>query len=477
MDVPVVSTPIQIPGSTSADLNPSITGGINSQGYNRFYLVYQQGQSSIKYFEWGTSSNPSGTPVDLSAGTGINYHFTPFISQSSGNPVVSWNYSGGYGSYGMVKRKINDTWSSAFMIGSLMSSGITNSSLNAGNGGIFAWKYSGGTPQFIKLNNGSYGSITSLSAAGDIQLSNGSDFTNIKAITFNTTASPYNLVPLSYNFNTLSKSSSNDSISYGRFAVVSAGGAEFSYYLGDISVDDATVQLKEVDPFSRTNSAREQSGVLQTDKFTLTGQSKLSFLSYFNSIKTESAKSGLSDGSYISFRIELFPAEDNKSIGKYNEVIFTPENMNDSGSVVYSVDCSGIKPGNYYLKVITETNTEAEYYFADVQSEINSELAKENQLVEASVNSIVVKDYGLEQNYPNPFNPVTTINYQLPKDGMVTLKIYDAIGTEVTTLVHEYKQAGRYNVNFNASGLASGVYFYRLQVNDFTSSKKLILMK
>lgn len=60
---------------------------------------------------------------------------------------------------------------------------------------------------------------------------------------------------------------------------------------------------------------------------------------------------------------------------------------------------------------------------------------------------------------------------------MVTLKIYDAIGTEVTTLVNEYKPTGRYNVTFNASNLASGVYFYRLQVNDFTSSKKLILMK
>jgi hypothetical protein len=90
---------------------------------------------------------------------------------------------------------------------------------------------------------------------------------------------------------------------------------------------------------------------------------------------------------------------------------------------------------------------------------------------------IVIKDYDLMQNYPNPFNPTTTITYQLPKDGMVTLKIYDAIGTEVTTLVHEYKSTGKYNINFNASGLASGVYFYRLQVNDFTTSKKLILMK
>ena len=81
------------------------------------------------------------------------------------------------------------------------------------------------------------------------------------------------------------------------------------------------------------------------------------------------------------------------------------------------------------------------------------------------------------QNYPNPFNPSTTINYQLPKDGFVTLIIYDILGREVKTLVNEYKAQGRYEVNFNASNLASGVYIYRIKVNDFSTSKKLLLMK
>jgi len=81
------------------------------------------------------------------------------------------------------------------------------------------------------------------------------------------------------------------------------------------------------------------------------------------------------------------------------------------------------------------------------------------------------------QNYPNPFNPSTTINYQLPKDGFVTLIIYDILGREVKTLVNEYKAQGRYEVNFNAGNLASGVYIYRIKVNDFSSAKKLLLMK
>jgi len=86
-------------------------------------------------------------------------------------------------------------------------------------------------------------------------------------------------------------------------------------------------------------------------------------------------------------------------------------------------------------------------------------------------------NYLLSQNYPNPFNPITTIGYQLPVSGNVSLKIYNLMGEEVITLVNENKEIGNYEVQFDASKLTSGVYFYRLQSNSFTESKKLILMK
>ncbi len=86
-------------------------------------------------------------------------------------------------------------------------------------------------------------------------------------------------------------------------------------------------------------------------------------------------------------------------------------------------------------------------------------------------------NFKLYQNYPNPFNPSTNINYQIPNDGFVTLKIYDVLGRKVATLVNENKKTGRYNVNFNASNLTSGVYLYQLKVNDFVSTKKLVLVK
>lgn len=85
--------------------------------------------------------------------------------------------------------------------------------------------------------------------------------------------------------------------------------------------------------------------------------------------------------------------------------------------------------------------------------------------------------FELGQNFPNPFNPTTTISYQMPEAGFVSLKVYDMLGREVSTLVDEYKTQGSYSVNFNASSLTSGVYVYQLKANGFTASKKMSLLK
>ena len=85
--------------------------------------------------------------------------------------------------------------------------------------------------------------------------------------------------------------------------------------------------------------------------------------------------------------------------------------------------------------------------------------------------------YSLSQNFPNPFNPTTTIRYQLPESGKVSLIIYDILGREVKTLVNEFKINGKYEVSFNASSLASGVYLYRLIVNYYVDVKKMLMIK
>jgi hypothetical protein len=90
---------------------------------------------------------------------------------------------------------------------------------------------------------------------------------------------------------------------------------------------------------------------------------------------------------------------------------------------------------------------------------------------------IEIEGFELSQNFPNPFNPTTKINWALPENGIVTLKIFDMLGREISTLVNQFMQAGRHSVEFNASSLASGVYYYQLKSNNYTSTKKLLLLK
>ncbi len=99
----------------------------------------------------------------------------------------------------------------------------------------------------------------------------------------------------------------------------------------------------------------------------------------------------------------------------------------------------------------------------------------EDKLV-ASLSNELPANYSIS-NYPNPFNPATTINYQLPENGFVTLRVYDLLGKEVATLVNENKSAGYHKVTFDASKLTSGVYIYTINANNFIQSKKMLLTK
>jgi enterochelin esterase-like enzyme len=106
-----------------------------------------------------------------------------------------------------------------------------------------------------------------------------------------------------------------------------------------------------------------------------------------------------------------------------------------------------------------------EYFFPYNSSGIKSEIA-------STPDAFILYD-----NYPNPFNPTTIISWQSPTGSFQTLKVYDILGREVSTLINEYKPAGKYEIKFNASNLPSGVYFYQLMAGDYTSVKKMLLLK
>jgi hypothetical protein len=129
-------------------------------------------------------------------------------------------------------------------------------------------------------------------------------------------------------------------------------------------------------------------------------------------------------------------------------------------------DVSYDQLGNVYSQSFYSWTVEKWSYFPVIPT-----LTKVKEL------SGVAKTYELKQNYPNPFNPSTNIEFSVPKESYVTLKVYNVLGQEVASLVNEIKQAGNYAVSFNASKLTSGTYFYSLQTGDYTAKKKMMLIK
>ncbi|MCI0450185.1 MAG: T9SS type A sorting domain-containing protein [Chlorobi bacterium] len=117
-------------------------------------------------------------------------------------------------------------------------------------------------------------------------------------------------------------------------------------------------------------------------------------------------------------------------------------------------------------------NNSVEEHKYDILSLIIGEDIRNNKLTNTSIPFA----YKLYQNYPNPFNPVTTIKYDIPKDNFVTVKIYDLLGREVFN-VSEFKKAGNYEVKFDGSGFASGLYFYKIEASNFVETKKMVLIK
>jgi hypothetical protein len=127
-----------------------------------------------------------------------------------------------------------------------------------------------------------------------------------------------------------------------------------------------------------------------------------------------------------------------------------------------------------YLDRTVETGKEYAYKLQSV--DLNGALHHYDLIAFASGKPL---SYRLEQNYPNPFNPNTTIRYQLPKASQVKLEIFDMIGKKVSTLLYAKQEAGEYLHTLRASNfsLSSGVYFYRLQADDFIETKKMVLVK
>ncbi len=212
-------------------------------------------------------------------------------------------------------------------------------------------------------------------------------------------------------------------------------------------------------------------------------------------VKVESIGNIFFDISNVNFSIadnpipvELvsFKAEANESVvtlvwetaTETNNSGFAIERRSETGdfSRVAFIEGAGTTSEKNYYTYTDNIPVQGKSYYRLKQIDFDGSYMLSN-VIEVETNQLT--KFNLYANYPNPFNPETVINYEIPQDGIVSLKVYDILGNEIATLVEENQKGGKHSVSFNTSSynLSSGVYIYKLQADKFTSVKKMILSK
>ena len=160
-----------------------------------------------------------------------------------------------------------------------------------------------------------------------------------------------------------------------------------------------------------------------------------------------------------------------------NSYMFSVEQSksgSDNWKLLGQIKAGGYSNSPKYYSFLNKNLTTGKYAYR-LKMIDNDGTYKYSPVVEAEIG--LPKNFELAQNYPNPFNPTTTIDFQLPFTGKTTLEVFSLTGQKVAVLLDQVKEAGYYTINFNAFGIPSGVYFYKLQAGSFTQTRKLIILK
>ena len=469
--------------SLAETLNPAIdvTKSITFPARNVFHIACQQPTGNYSHINYlkidvGTNNSLSSTTgvEDVSSGCGYQYNYAPSISLSTSNVVnVAWAAMLYYptGTRKVMTRTRTTSWSSYF--GQYGNSVFSPSVACYGSSSIIAWSETNGSgysDKFLK-----WGGVHTANTTGkDLQIYSTTTLQDMRIVSFNGTSSPYSFTQ-STDLYTLNKENPL-AMRSGVQVVAAQGKTEFYFRIGDISFNGQNVAFKTMNLNEPNLSQKDLDYLMTSDVVNLAEADNLGYSIEYGATDTVKALQLLQKDKFISFNVELIDASNDAVLYTLNDVKFNGNSSLSLNSESYNIDLTGLTGKEVYFKVKITNSLNPVYYASEIKSDAKV-LGKSKAVSLDLSNKLVVKDYDLFQNYPNPFNPATTITYQLPKSGSVTLKIYDMLGKEVMTLVNEQKEMGRYTVQFDASSLASGMYVYQLRANDFVSTKKMLLLK
>ncbi|MFH0735677.1 MAG: T9SS type A sorting domain-containing protein [bacterium] len=481
--------------------NPTIAGTYVTTSDLRIHLAYQQDVSTTQSKIWYHLIDPvaNGTVIanstrEVSYGSGYTKNYNPSIIEINNGSRLCWvgereiagddpdKFEKGSG-VEVINNITTGTTEKAVVFKSpdyyrfwYFGSNVQLPSIIKSADNLYyniAWNET--TTNYNKYADNTLSTIRSFNMPGNsVQVCNGATKSNMLGMVFDARTIPYSFnktIALS----SLGKTAVNEiSINYGRQGLVKNDSLQFYFALGDIKANEQSVSFTNVPEEYAVTGLETLNSILISEPFIINdGESFIYSVQYGVVSKTAE---GLQNDQSVNFKVKLIDVNTGELLRVFDNVTYSANNLEHYNNILYSVNVNGV--GNKTVKLCLEVsdNLEAEYFVADKFTD-ESIFAKANiQQVELN-ETVVIKDYDLFQNYPNPFNPSTTISFQMPKDGFVTLKIYDILGKEVTTLVNEFKTTGKYNVQFNASNLASGMYIYQIKAGDYSNTKKLMLMK
>ncbi|HEX2867418.1 MAG TPA: T9SS type A sorting domain-containing protein [Ignavibacteriales bacterium] len=475
-----------IPGSDSTAVNAALSSAKDASSLNIFNLAWQQGEMPYaKIFYMKLQFNELGVidenalPFFLSIYANFNTNISPsIISLPGGQARMAWKglneIGSDWGEYYVVIANPDNPWYMQY--------------LNKYAGQVYSPQISLGSDAYIvgwtEPNQGRYETVCSNSSgsirlksmpgvdARFIQINNGGLSSQMFVTGFNSenVNAPYSFMQ-SDAVGAPAVNKSAEPLS-GRTVGLVKDGAQFYLTLGNIKSDGMNIHFKEAADYSKIKT------YLETEPFMLNDNSQLSFAVRCGIKDSLAAAKVLTGSRYASFRVELVDDASGNVLGNYFDAKLSSTNIFRMKESLYNVSAEGIGNKLVRLKIVPDDNTGAEYFIADRST--GKEAALTQPVTSVNVNysgGTKVKEYSLSQNYPNPFNPSTQISFQLPKGSKVTLKVYDMLGREAATLLDGYKEEGRYSIQFNAKDFPSGMYIYSLRAGEYTSIKKMMLIK
>ncbi len=508
--------PTHIAGTNYASVNATIYGNKTSAGgYNgsnsgwTFPLAWQQNPgingTQIKYTQLTLYYDANGVlalhqdPVtQLSQSNTPDNHNPSIIAIPGSNGptyAICWllDFTGeGLSTTTRVCYKSGNNTSLNY-VGSLPQSCSLNVS-DDNSVSYFVWSQGSAPWSDYVVSTSNPGSAIALNSTGDgMQLSNGSGKSNMYEISYLSSGSaPYAISPaIGLGSVGSLQSTAPDHLSDSsrtvagapvqafdsRGVVIGNDSASLQYLFGDITVDGKSVPFVTIPDTFKSRNLSDVSQLLETQPFSLNSNSKVTFGEFSVIADTEAMSTLLGDTGYVSFKAELLNASTDKVLGTIRGWNFGSKDLSKFKQAAYNLNTGGYSGNDLKIRITASTNIED-----PIAIPVN-DYSTENVAASASAQSVtmqqanLVTTYSLSQNYPNPFNPTTVIDYTIPKESHVMLKIYDVLGQEVETLVNEEQNVGRYQVQFDGSRLASGVYFYRLVAGNHVVTKKMLLLK